>query len=330
MSYAVFDHKNARVKASIGGAGGFRSQFFFASEAFKFSGCQKKNAVENPRFSMGQPVAWKYWPLPSTASCISLGTLLSKSPMNHIKAIGFDLFNTLITVEPQALKEAMSRLVRSLRKSGLAVESEPFKQAHRNAALRFLKEAQRDGRETHNRFWISAALNDQEYSVPPDDDRIAVAVEAYFSAFYEHCHLIPGTTEMLGTLKEQYPLGLLSNFTHGPAAREIIDRVGLNLFFDVVLISGELGYRKPHPLVFRRLVEHLGVDNHLVLYVGDDPEPDITGAQRAGLQPVWTTFVRDHNLPLAPGIPYSTAEGLDDSVPRISTWRDLLSLLEKG
>jgi putative hydrolase of the HAD superfamily len=195
--------------------------------------------------------------------------------MNHITAIGFDLFNTLITVEPHALDEAMRRLIRNLRQSGLELGDEPFKEAHQEAALRFIEKARQNGRETHNRFWISAALQTQGYDVPPDDLRIAAAVTAYFSAFLKRCHLIPGTKEMLRALRGLYRLGLLTNFTHAPAAREIIDRVGLTPFFDVLLISGDLGYRKPHPLVFRRLIEHLGVEKNQILYVGDDPEPDL-------------------------------------------------------
>ena len=38
--------------------------------------------------------------------------------MNTIKAIGFDLFNTLITADPGALGEAMQRLTESLEKAG--------------------------------------------------------------------------------------------------------------------------------------------------------------------------------------------------------------------
>jgi putative hydrolase of the HAD superfamily len=249
--------------------------------------------------------------------------------MNHIKAIGFDLFNTLITAEPQTLNEAMSRLISSLQQSGLNLGNEPFKEAHHKAAVQFVEKARQDGRETHNRFWISAALHTQGYNVPPDDPRIAAAVDAYFSAFFQHCYLIPGTKEMLGALKDLYRLGLLTNFTHPPAAREIIDRIGLTPFFDVVLISGELGYRKPHPLVFHRLIEHMEAEKNQILYVGDDPEPDINGAQRAGLQPVWTTYIRDKNLPFVPGVLSRVEEEPDVKVPRISTWKDLLSLLDK-
>jgi putative hydrolase of the HAD superfamily len=247
--------------------------------------------------------------------------------MSHITAIGFDLFNTLITAENQILDEAMSRLIQSLRQSGFALENEPFKKAYRESALRFIEKARQDGRETHNRFWISAAMQSQGYNLSPDDPRIAGAVDGYFSAFFLHCHLIPGTKEMLSTLGDLYRLGLLTNFTHAPAARGIIDKLHLTSFFDVILISGELGYRKPHPLVFHQLIEHLGVNKDQILYVGDDPDSDITGAQRAGLQPVWTTYVRDQNLLFVPGIVFSSDEKPDCNVPRISTWKDLLLLL---
>jgi putative hydrolase of the HAD superfamily len=249
--------------------------------------------------------------------------------MKYITAIGFDLFNTLITVDAPALDKALYRLMRSLLKSGFALDKTAFNRAYREAALRFVEEARQDGRETHNRFWISAALQSQGYHVPPDDARIASGVDAYFSAFFEHCHLIPGTAEMLGTLKAPYRLGLLSNFTHGPAARKIIDLVGLTSFFDVVLISGELGYRKPHPLVFHRLIECFDVKGRQILYVGDDPEPDILGAERAGIQPVWFTYVLDHNIAPAPGIRSSNVQDPDSEVPRISTWQEFLVLLDR-
>ena len=249
--------------------------------------------------------------------------------MKRITAIGFDLFNTLITVDAPALDKALDRLMGSLSKSGFALNTTGFSRAYREAAVRFVEAARRDGKETHNRFWISAALQNQGYHVLPDDPRIDSGVDAYFSAFLEHCHLIPGTAEMLGTLKAFYRLGLLSNFTHGPAARKIIEQVGLTSFFDVVLISGELGYRKPHPLVFRRLIECFEAKGRQILYVGDDPEPDILGAERAGIQPVWFTYVRDNNIAPAPGIRSSDVQDPDSEVPRVSTWQEFLVLLDR-
>lgn len=252
----------------------------------------------------------------------------NKVSMDNIKAIGFDLFNTLITVEPHALREAVDRLMGSLQQKGVRLDQEKFKRAHREAALRFVQKAWEDGRETHNRFWISAALRSQNYDIAPDDPLIASAVEAYFSVFLEDCRLIPGTSEMLETLHGRYRIGLLSNFTHPPAAKNILDHVGLTRFFDVILISGELGYRKPHPVAFQSLIDRLGVEKHRILYIGDDPEPDINGARMAGLQAVWTTYVRDQHIPFAQGILAGDPEEPDCEVYRISRWEELLDLLK--
>jgi putative hydrolase of the HAD superfamily len=247
--------------------------------------------------------------------------------MDHIRAVAFDLFNTLITVGPQTLEEANQRLIRSLSASGLSLDPEAFRKAHHQAAIRHLEECRKEGRETHNRFWIRDALEEQGYSIPSGDRRIAAAVDAYFTAFLDYCRLIPRTNEMLETLRGFYPLGLLSNFTHGPAVRKLLSYVGLDRFFDVVIISGEVGYRKPHPLPFHALVDYVGVQGHQVVYVGDDLEPDILGAGRAGLNPVWTTYVRDHQIPCSPGILGFAEQAAEPGVPRISNWQDFLSLL---
>jgi HAD superfamily hydrolase (TIGR01549 family) len=248
--------------------------------------------------------------------------------MQNIKAVGFDLFNTLITMETIALKDAMVRLTNSLREMGLNVAHESFVQAYREAVLQFLQQTKRDGKESHNRFWISTALAKQGLSVSPEDPDMSAAVESYFSAFVQYTKLIPGTKEMLGILQERYRIGLLSNFTHPPAAKNIMSELGLTPFFEVVLISGDLGYRKPHGSVFEKLIDQLGVQRDEIAFVGDDPEADVTGALGAGLKPIWTTYVRDNHIAPAPGMLGPTEEEADPTVPRISDWQDLLVMLE--
>ncbi len=248
--------------------------------------------------------------------------------MSHIAAIGFDLFDTLVTLGPQTLQEAMGILIQSLRQGGLRVDAEQFRKAYREAATRFLERARLSGIETHNRFWIRDALRGLGEEVTEEDPRIERGVEAYFAAFYSNCRLIPGTLEMLETLKARYRLGLLSNLTHAPAGREILGRLGLRPFFDVVLISGELGYRKPHPLAFERLVASLGVAREEMLYVGDDPDSDVSGAMKAGIRPVWTTYTRDHDVRFVAGLVSGDGHPPGATVPRISEWADLFRLLQ--
>ena len=248
--------------------------------------------------------------------------------MYSVKAIAFDLFNTLITIHPDAMERAHQGMVSALHEQEIPVDTGSFMHAYVEAATRFLLDAKKDGRETHNRFWIAAAIESQGYPISPEDTRIAQAVESYFSAFYPHCRLVPGTKEILEQLAGRYRLGLLTNFTHPPAALRIITLMGLHPFFQTVLISGELGYRKPHSYVFSRLVDQLGIPAEQVLFVGDDPEADVQGARNAGLQPLLTTCVLDENIPSVQTPLSPPMTEYPPGVPRISSWRDLLLLLE--
>ncbi len=270
--------------------------------------------------------------------------------MQQITAIGFDLFDTLITVHNLGLQEALDRLVRNLQAQGLALEHETFLPVYRQTAREFVEEAHKDGRETHNRFWVSTALHRVGLHLPPEDRRIADAVEAYFSAFLDHARLLPGTLEMLQTLGGRYRLGLLSNFTHAPAVQAILARLGLDACLDIQLISGDLGYRKPHGRVFQELIHQFGVPKEHIAFVGDDLQADVTGAQQAGLQPIWTTYARQYkaslttdteagpgpnpNAPIrAPAARPRPAPAMPDAdspapgVPMIASWDELLTLL---
>jgi putative hydrolase of the HAD superfamily len=50
-----------------------------------------------------------------------------------------------------------------------------------------------------------------------------------------------------------------------------------------LVISSEIGYRKPHRMFFQAACAHLGLPPEQVLCVGDDVENDVRGAIRAGL-----------------------------------------------
>lgn len=245
--------------------------------------------------------------------------------MQHIRALGFDLFDTLIMVQTPNRYEAPQRMLQSLQEQGIQVESEPFLAAYWPIMRHFLDEARRHGKESHNRFWISTTLQQLGHTISPEDNRIAAAVEAYFSVFLEHARLLPETLAVLGSLRKRYRMGLLSNLTHAPAAHQILERLGLKDFFDVVLVSGDLGYRKPHEQVFRQLVTRLEVPREAIAFIGDDVEADVHGARQAGLQPIWTTYARtQRTVPAAAETPPPQP---DPPVPTITSWQDLLELL---
>ena len=243
--------------------------------------------------------------------------------MQNIQAVAFDLFNTLITVDMPSRYSSIDRLLDSLRGQGVPVHADDFMPVYREVARDFVSEAERLGKETHNDLWISTALQRLGIDVEPQDLRVAQAVEAYFSAFVDNARPLPGTADMLAALKPRYRLALLSNLTHGPAARQILDHLNLSAYFDVFLVSGDVGYRKPHPQVFQTLIEALELPAAAIAFVGDDPRTDVQGAVLAGMQPVHTIYARRLQDAAALATPPA-----DPSVPTVSSWQDLLTLLD--
>ena len=60
----------------------------------------------------------------------------------------------------------------------------------------------------------------------------------------------------------------------------------LRPFFDAVVVSGDVGVKKPDPAIFAPALEQTGLATDEALFVGDSPEDDVAGARAAGLRPV--------------------------------------------
>src|SRR5437764_899923 len=64
------------------------------------------------------------------------------------------------------------------------------------------------------------------------------------------------------------------------------------LVADAVVLSCEVGVRKPHPRFFAAVVEALGVDPGGALFVGDSMRDDVLGAAAAGMRACLATWYR--------------------------------------
>ncbi|MCX5770597.1 MAG: HAD family hydrolase [Candidatus Hydrogenedentes bacterium] len=107
-----------------------------------------------------------------------------------------------------------------------------------------------------------------------------------YEAFVE---LVEGADEarvLLDRLRGRYRLGLVSNYPDGAAIRASLDKVKLAEYFESVVVSGDIGYCKPHPLPFSRSAAELGVAPGEIVFVGDNWLADVQGAKRAGMQAV--------------------------------------------
>ncbi len=102
--------------------------------------------------------------------------------------------------------------------------------------------------------------------------------------FLETITIAPEDRLLLQRLSDRLPLGLVSNYPSGRTIRKSLEKVGIENLFRVVVISGEIGYVKPHPSMFEAAMAGIPAAPDQILFVGDLWDADLCGARDAGLR----------------------------------------------
>ena len=122
---------------------------------------------------------------------------------------------------------------------------------------------------------------------------------AFLNAMAEICVPLPGAVSLLNALKDRVKIGIITNgFT---ALQQIrLERTGLRDYFDLLVISEQVGVAKPDRKIFDYTFEQMGQPpRDRVLMVGDTAESDILGGINAGIATCW---LNAHGRSLPEGI----------------------------
>jgi putative hydrolase of the HAD superfamily len=225
-------------------------------------------------------------------------------------AVLFDLFDTLVRFDPERLpvvevngrtvRSSAGRLHRILCGHAPAVSLEACYDALRAS----WQEAERLRAVDHREVTAPQRMSDmlRRVAVDPagcpsgfvegllDEHRAALSEAADFPAHY-------GT--LLRALRGRYKLAVVSNFDYTPTAVGLLRGAGVADLFDTIVVSDEIGWRKPRPEIFEAALRRLGVAAGDALFVGDRADIDVVGAQQIGMPVAW---VNPERKPLPEGI----------------------------
>ncbi len=112
------------------------------------------------------------------------------------------------------------------------------------------------------------------------------SLDAYMLLLIKFLQIDQSTYDLLGKLMDKYKLGLVTNFAYCPGAHQILDRFKLRPYFKVIVISGEVGLKKPSKKIFGITLSKLSTSAEKAVFVGNDYEADIKGAVNAGMKSV--------------------------------------------
>ncbi|MBC7234820.1 MAG: HAD family hydrolase [Chloroflexi bacterium] len=135
--------------------------------------------------------------------------------------------------------------------------------------------------------------------------------------------LYPDALPVVRQLRERYRLALLTNGLpelQGPK----IAALGLEPFFELIVISGALGVGKPAPIPFLHILERLNVSPQEAVMVGNNWRADIGGAHGIGMRTVWVHRPSDESR----GDEALDASICDAVITELSQLPDALARLE--
>lgn len=116
--------------------------------------------------------------------------------------------------------------------------------------------------------------------------------ERFYGEVWETPQLAEGVIEILRMLSERnIPLAIVSNGS-SVAQRSKIQRSGIEDFFDAIVISEELGIRKPDARIYVEAADRLAAAPAECWFVGDHPVNDVWGSKQVGFRAAWVHLHR--------------------------------------
>jgi putative hydrolase of the HAD superfamily len=189
------------------------------------------------------------------------------------RAVLFDLDDTLID-RPATVRVFTERLV-----SDFGEELPPCDLASLSCLVQL---ADRGGYRTREEL-ARGLVGGLPWRTPPTPERLA----DYWAKNFGRCST--ASAEAVPLVRRLRARGIKTGIvTNGPPSQHVkIDALGVRSLVDVIVVSDEVGCRKPDPAIFRIALRELDVAPGEAWFIGDHPFNDVLGASGAGLRAVW-------------------------------------------
>jgi putative hydrolase of the HAD superfamily len=195
----------------------------------------------------------------------------------EVRAIAFDLDNTLWDVEP-VLARAEERLTTWLERHCPRIARHVTREDMRRAREQL---ARQEPHNAHDVTYLRLAVLASHARAHGYDERVADEAFEVFLAARNQVEIFADVAAGLSRLQGRYALASLSN------GNADLGCIGLDHLFAVSLNARQIGAAKPERRCFERLSQELALAPAEIAYVGDDPLLDVAAARAAGMRTVW-------------------------------------------
>lgn len=209
-----------------------------------------------------------------------------------IKAILFDINGTLIDINTDEANEEIYRgISHILTYQGISMRRWEV----RDEYYRIMDVQRKTSQEKYPEFNVVELFREflnRRFSalgiIPPDKLKWlpVFLAEAYRGISRNRLQLYPGVLDVLNYLRPRYKLAAISDAQSAWCLPEM-RAVGIDGYFDAIIVSGDFGYRKPDLRLFTAALTALRVAPENVLFVGNDMFRDVYAAKQYGIKTVF-------------------------------------------
>ncbi len=228
-----------------------------------------------------------------------------------LRAVIFDYGNTLVGVDPALHSKrtdyadvvavpSTERLTRHLEQRRLISREQGvlFMDIFLAVRERNRIRAEESGDEIPATVSLRDALRELGCPEPGAAD-VLEALRHFFSVEEEALQELPGAGDTLRRLDDRgIPMALLSNATDAPYIVRVIERMGWGGYFRPLVVSSDIGVRKPRPEAFQAVLGEWSYAPEEIAMVGDSLRHDVQGGQEVGLRTYHFTWIPNPGDPL--------------------------------
>jgi HAD superfamily hydrolase (TIGR01662 family) len=209
-----------------------------------------------------------------------------------IKVVFFDLGSTLVYSKdpwPPFYERADRALAETLSSSGIRIDPADFQKEFGGFLGAYYMNYTQEVLEKTTYHLLRETLSQKGFRNTPEPV-LRAALAAMYAVTQQNWYLEEDAISTLETLKDRgFQLGLISNTSDDKNVQGIVERCGLRPFFEIIITSAALGFRKPDPRIFQVALAHFRVPPDAAAMVGDLLNADVQGANQAGIYSIWIT-----------------------------------------